>query len=337
MSKISEFEAKLDEALKGIDQEWLNSLTESWIDWAEFIFAALQKKYADHNLELDYNRSLPYQLSRQISMNERMLQQRFLKGKSLDLDAVKSYAKREFQDIRSQYIVRATNKVKAVSEGREIAALNLNVALTSNNLISGTATVSYVDGNEVSVSASVRWNRSKYGKMFVQYPFHLSLNGEKKSYDDLLENFSLKKKEEKSIPERVEGEKAVKAAANLAFNLANQGHLQAIADKRNLRGYGSGVRGPQGAITRALNFLGLPEGITAKQAVQLLWNSLTAEQKTELEALHVADDARAPAGKKGKALRDIRKSLEKLELVCRSSRVRLTNWGRQLIDLAVLS
>ncbi|NIP96434.1 MAG: hypothetical protein GWO24_24585 [Akkermansiaceae bacterium] len=102
-----------------------------------------------------------------------------------------------------------------------------------------------------------------------------------------------------------------------------------------MRGYMVDTRGPQGTITRARNALGLPKDVTAEEAMDLLVRSLDGTLRERLVAVAKTGqegEARAPLGKKGKAQRDANKTLEYLELVYRSSKVKVNGWGSDVAE-----
>lgn len=315
---MNEFRAKLDAKLKKIDSEWKQSVIDSNRSWAQLVY---EQNWIDGCLVPYRERAHSYSYVA-----------RWVKDGELDMALVDKDGERDWRDIREQYLVRTSDKLEAISFGHEVTSLQLDLNFKFG-VIRGNALIDYASGDKIKAQIDLRWNRSKYGKQFSQYPTYLYLNNKRQALEWLTENFAIVEEKETRLPTKVEGDKALKAASTLAFNLVNREELQAYADKRNVGGYCSGVRGPKATITCSLNALKLPKDYTADQAVELLWNSLSDDQKAQLKALVTEDQDRAPLGKKGKEKRDLNKGLEKLELVYRSDRVKANKWGRQLVAL----
>jgi len=264
----------------------------------------------------------------------------------VDYEVAKSDAYFWWKKAREQYIVKNASKLSEITEGCREPQIEQRVSLTRSGLVEGTLLLAFPNGDKIRAVTTIKWNRSKLGKFFVQYPtlfWHTPACGEeqRQSQEWLTGNFAKKVAPERALPEKVED---LKTLSTLAVTLQGREELEKKVQARQARGYVAGARGPQAQITRCCNKLSLPQDLTPEEAMQLLVKNLGWDRKECLRNLSrsvVIDSYRGevmgieepPLGKRGKALRDLYKSLESLELVRRGGSIRVTEWGKKVVGV----
>lgn len=265
----------------------------------------------------------------------------------VDYERAEEDARRFWREARNRYIWKNAEKLSQATEGLQEPQIECSIRLTRAGLVEGWLYLTFPNGDVLRTKTSLKWNRSVNWIYFAQYPtlFWLEYKGYKesrKSVEWLAKNFAQKTPEERALPVRVED---LKTMSSLAYTLTYREDLEAHAAKRRAQGYMYDTKGPQGQITRMCNKLGLPKDLTAEEAMSLLvrsipqdlWdtlcklNSSTVYDKYQGKERKGAE--KAPAGKKGKSLRDAYKALEKMELVSRRDVVAVREWGQKVAEV----
>lgn len=250
-----------------------------------------------------------------------------------DLARAKSDAKRVLEDARHLFLSRNSEKLARATTGLTYGELTGAFTFTGST-IEGRLSLTFADERVLRTHTYIKHNTSVHGLPFLQYPTTFWLDDEARGLDDLAENFADTPR--LHIPETVQGLDLTHASklANALTSLQRYpALLDEAADWRAQQRIRRHEKGDRTQATKARRALNLPDDITADEAVALFVRSFPQELRDRFTLIAGESQPEPPAGKKGKALRELDKALEKLGLVYRSGGARVSTWGTAFTTL----